>query len=224
MRKPRAWIINLSLHALYGLVSIATLYGLLEVWAPSRPAWSPLDVARLPPLVGVAFTVVALDLLYYLLHWIGHKWSLLWRVHRVHHSALDFDLSLFGRFNFIGAVVNASCVAAFMVLCNVSLFEYVVFLTIVGASGIFIHTNLRLPQRFDALLRLVLCTPDMHRIHHSVNPVENGANYGTVFSCWDRLFGTYRRGAEAEIEIGMAEYRDPEDLTFWKLMGMPFRG
>jgi sterol desaturase/sphingolipid hydroxylase (fatty acid hydroxylase superfamily) len=179
-----------------------------------------------PYPLAIAIGFLALDLRAWLFHWLLHRSSLLWRVHRVHHSDLEFDMSTALRFHPIealGAVGTKILVVALLgpPVAGVLLFEF----TYVAVS-LFNHSNVRMPAALDRVARLVFVTPDVHRIHHSVHEFEARANLGTMFSFWDRLFRTMREqpvDGHAAMQLGDPELQDPAVQTLRGLMLLPFR-
>jgi len=172
---------------------------------------------------NVLLTVAFLDLVTYFWHRAYHGVPVMWRMHRVHHSDRDVDVTTAGRFHLtemiLSAIFRLGVIAAF----GAALASVVIFEIVFGLFNQLEHANLRLPRRLDAWLRGVFVTPDMHRVHHSQALEETNSNYGTIFSIWDRAFGTYRfRDDQEALRLGLPEYPRAEDVTFGKVMGMPF--
>ena len=173
--------------------------------------------------LNVAVTVVALDGLTYLWHRAYHGIPLMWRMHRVHHSDRDLDVTTSGRFHLTEMVLSACFRLGVIAALGASVASVVIFEIVFGLLNQLEHANLRIPEPFETWLRWVIVTPDMHRIHHSQVKAETNSNYSTIFSCWDRLFGTYRFGADQRrLAIGLPEYRRVEDVVFGKVLAMPF--
>jgi sterol desaturase/sphingolipid hydroxylase (fatty acid hydroxylase superfamily) len=172
---------------------------------------------------NVALTVVVLDGVTYGWHRAYHGLPLLWRMHRVHHSDRDLDVTTSGRFHLTEMVLSALFRLGVIALLGASVASVVIFEIIFGLLNQVEHANLSLPEPWESWCRLVLVTPDMHRIHHSQEKSHTNSNYSTVFSFWDRLFGTYRFGmAQRRLTIGLPEYQRPQAVAFGRVLRMPF--
>lgn len=172
--------------------------------------------------VNVAATVVVLDGVTYWWHRAYHQRPFLWRMHRVHHSDQELDVTSSGRFHLAEMVLSAVFRLGVIAALGASVASVVIFEVVFGVFNQLEHANLRLPPAFDRALRTVVVTPDMHRVHHSQVKAETNSNYGTVFSCWDRLFGTYRVADQLTLAIGLPEYGRVQDVTLGKVLAMPF--
>jgi sterol desaturase/sphingolipid hydroxylase (fatty acid hydroxylase superfamily) len=150
-----------------------------------------LNALALPPWLALAAAVVALDLAMYFQHVLFHAVPALWRLHRVHHADRDFDVTTGVRFHpaemLISALIKLGAVAAL----GPPVLAVLVFEVLLNTTSMFNHGNVRLPLAADRLLRRLIVTPDMHRVHHSALPRETNSNFGFNLSWWDRLFGTY---------------------------------
>lgn len=151
-----------------------------------------LHLVSLSPAVGVAATLIGWSLAVYVLHVLGHKLPLLWRVHRVHHGDTAMDLSTGVRHHPFEPLYNMALLCAFAVLLGANTVAIAGYTIVAAAFALWTHTNVRLPDRVDRLLRLGLVTPAAHNVHHSAIRAETDSNYGDVLIIWDRLFGTYR--------------------------------
>lgn len=172
---------------------------------------------------NVLCTVLALDGITYLWHRAYHKVPLMWRMHRVHHSDLDLDVTSSGRFHISEMGLSAVFRLGVICLLGADLASVVIFEIVFGMANQLEHANLHLPEPLDSWLRTVFVTPDMHRIHHSQVVAETNSNYSTIFSFWDRLFQTYRFGADQQaLTIGLPEYQRPEDVTLARVLALPF--
>lgn len=226
--KSRRWATNLSLLVLSSLV-LRVVFPAAAVgaalWAQSH-GWGVLRLLGLGPAVAGAVAFVALDFAVWLEHVASHKIPLLWRIHRVHHVDQAVDVTTGLRFHPFEILVSMLWKATVVVALGPPVVAVLVFEIVLNAGAMFSHANLRLPGRLDGLLRAVVVTPDMHRVHHSVVPAETDSNYGFNFVFWDRLFGTYRerpgRGQEA-VEMGLAEWRGGEAARLGWSLAMPFR-
>ncbi|MBI1194334.1 MAG: sterol desaturase family protein [Gammaproteobacteria bacterium] len=227
--KRTRWINNLVLVAVNTL-AIRLIFPAAAVGAAALAedrGWGLFHALNIPLEVAAPLSVVLLDLAIYLQHVMFHAVPLLWRLHRVHHTDLDYDVTTGARFHPIEIVLSMLIKYAVIFLLGAPIVAVVVFEILLNATAMFNHGNLRLPKRLDAVLRLVVVTPDMHRVHHSTAPDETNSNFGFNLPWWDHLFGTYRaqpRGGHQGMEIGIEGYRDPAQVQ--RLAGMlmlPFR-
>ena len=172
---------------------------------------------------NVVLTVVALDGVTYGWHRAYHGLPLLWRMHRVHHSDRDLDVTTSGRFHLTEMILSAVFRLGVIALLGAGVASVVIFEILFGLLNQLEHANLRIPQPWETWLRWVLVTPDMHRIHHDQAPERTNSNYSTIFSFWDRLGGTYRFGMDQRaLAIGLPEYPRAEDVTLGKVLALPF--
>ena len=184
------------------------------------------NLIDLPVIVEVVVAVVLLDFGIYLQHVISHKIPLLWRLHRVHHADPDFDVTTALRFHPIEIVLSMLYKFALIALLGPSAMAVVLFEIVLNGTAMFNHSNVTLGKSIDRVVRLLLVTPDMHRVHHSIIPVETNSNYGFSLAVWDRLFGTYRaqpREGHDNMTIGMplaGGYFTCVQLT--RMLGLPF--
>ena len=193
-----------------------------------REGWGLLNRVDLPDWLALVIAVVALDLVIYLQHVMFHAVPLLWRLHRVHHADLHFDVTTGSRFHPIEILLSMLIKLAAILVIGPPPEAVVVFEVLLNATAMFNHGNVRLPAGLDRWLRWAVVTPDMHRVHHSVEDDETNSNFGFNLPWWDRLFGTYRdqpRGGHDGMSIGINDWRDPRQVE--RLPGMlalPFRG
>jgi sterol desaturase/sphingolipid hydroxylase (fatty acid hydroxylase superfamily) len=187
-------------------------WGLLNAW--ELPAWSTVLVA-----------VILLDLAIYFQHVLFHSVPTLWRLHRVHHADLDFDVTTGTRFHPLEILISAGIKCAAVAAIGASPFSVLIFEVLLNATAMFNHANVRLPRQLDRWLRWLVVTPDMHRVHHSINYNESSSNFGFNIPWWDRLLGTYRDqpalGHEGMV-IGVDAFRTPEDLRIGRLLVQPW--
>ncbi|MCP4186777.1 MAG: sterol desaturase family protein [Gammaproteobacteria bacterium] len=190
--------------------------------------WGLLNVYELPFALSVVITIVAMDFIIYLQHVMVHAIPVLWRLHRVHHADLDYDVTTGSRFHPVEIILSMLIKFATIVLLGAPAVAVIMFELILNATAMFNHGNLKLPKSIDRVLRLFLVTPDMHRVHHSVEDDEANSNFGFSLPWWDRLFGTYRdqpKGGHESMTIGIHKYRDTNQVV--QLPGMlmlPFVG
>lgn len=226
--KGRRWAVNLGLVAVDVAVQRLTV-GALAVatagWAQERGV-GLFNVIEAPWWAGAVASFLLLDFAVYLQHVVTHRVPLLWRLHRVHHADLDIDVSSGLRFHPVEILLSLAWKAAVVAAVGADPWVVVAFEAVLNGSALFTHANLRLPERLDTALRGVVCTPDMHRVHHSVERAEADTNYGFFLSVWDRLCGTYHAappaGGHERAPLGVAGWRDQLGLA--QLLVMPFKG
>ena len=189
--------------------------------------WGVFNALAWPFWVEVLLAVVLLDLVIYWQHVVFHAVPGLWRLHMVHHADLDFDLTTGVRFHpfeiLLSMVIKVVAIGAL----GAAPVAVILFEIVLSATSIFNHGNVVLPSGLDRLLRLVVVTPDMHRVHHSVVARETNSNFGFNLPWWDRLFGTYRARPAAGHEgmtIGLEQFRDPRLQWLWHMLALPFTG
>jgi sterol desaturase/sphingolipid hydroxylase (fatty acid hydroxylase superfamily) len=228
--KLQRWTHNIGLLILNSLV-LRLLFPAAAVgvaYTAAGGGWGIFNQLALPYWLEVVVAVLVLDLAIYLQHLMMHRVPLLWRLHRVHHADLDIDMTTGSRFHTLEIVVSMLIKWGVIILLGPSLLAVLVFETLLSGMAVFNHANVSLPLKLDRLLRLLLITPDVHRVHHSILRRETNSNYGFNLSIWDRAFGTYidqpEKGHSA-MTIGIPEFRDPEQVD--RLPGMlklPFVG
>jgi sterol desaturase/sphingolipid hydroxylase (fatty acid hydroxylase superfamily) len=190
-------------------------------------SWGLLNNISLPYWVEVAMGVLILDCIIYLQHLMFHAVPLLWRLHMMHHADLDYDVTTGLRFHPIEIIISMVIKMASVAALGASPVTVVLFEIVLNATAMFNHGNIKLPLGLDAVLRLLVVTPDMHRVHHSVTIRETNSNFGFNFPWWDRLFGTYRAQPAAGHEgmtIGLAQFRDPGKNNLFGMLVLPFTG
>ena len=177
----------------------------------------------IPPLWNAAASWVGLDLATWALHRLYHVSGLLWCLHRVHHSERDLDVSTASRFHTLEVLLSTAARCLLVLALGANPIGVAVFEVSFIAANHWQHSNVGLPAHVDSLLRWFAVTPNMHRTHHSILRHELDSNFGTIFSCWDRLLGTYNReGSTAAVRIGLPGQQGEGDLTVWDLLAMPF--
>jgi sterol desaturase/sphingolipid hydroxylase (fatty acid hydroxylase superfamily) len=170
---------------------------------------------------------VALDLAIYLQHVMFHAIPALWRLHRMHHADLEFDVSTGLRFHPLEILLSMGIKLAVVAALGPPAVAVLVFEVLLNVTSMFNHSNIALPPRVDRILRLIVVTPDMHRVHHSIHPDETNSNFGFNLPWWDRLLGTYRpqpRDGHESMTIGVEQFRTRGDLRLDRMLIQPFRG
>ena len=189
--------------------------------------WGVMNLVRVPPGFALLASVVVLDFVIYLQHVMFHAIPALWRIHRMHHADLDFDVTTGVRFHPLEILVSMGVKMAAVAALGPTAAGVLAFEVILNATSMFNHANAAIPLPIDAILRLVVVTPDMHRVHHSVSVREANSNFGFSLPWWDRLLGTYRAqpaAGHSGMTIGIAEFRDAGELRLDRMLTQPWRG
>jgi len=188
--------------------------------------WGLLNALALPGWAAIAAGIALLDLAIYFQHVMFHAVPTLWRLHRVHHADLDFDVTTGARFHPIEILISTAVKCAAIAALGAPVISVFVFEILLNATAMFNHANASLPQRLERWLRWLVVTPDMHRVHHSVRYEESSSNFGFNLPWWDRLFGTYRaqpRLGHAAMTIGVDAFRSSQELRLDRLLVQPLR-
>jgi sterol desaturase/sphingolipid hydroxylase (fatty acid hydroxylase superfamily) len=189
--------------------------------------WGLLNHFHLPFWLAVPLAVVAMDLAIWLQHVMFHAVPALWRLHRVHHADVDYDLTTGARFHPIEIALSMGVKVAAITVLGPPVLAVVIFEVVLSATAIFNHGNVGLPAALERWLRWFVVTPDMHRVHHSVEEDETNSNFGFNLPWWDRLFGTYRerpRAGHQAMTIGIHGHRDPREVgRVGAMLMLPFR-
>ena len=230
LTQPRwlRWYANLGVVALntalvWLLVPLAPVA--LAAIAGSR-GWGLLNLVELPFWLEIVLAVVVLDLAIYLQHVMFHAVPALWRLHRMHHTDLDFDVTTGTRFHPIEILVSVAIKMAAVALIGPPAVAVVMFEILLNGTSMFNHGNVRLAAWLDRALRWIVVTPDMHRVHHSDTPVETNSNFGFNLPWWDRLFGTYRaqpKLGHERMTIGIDAFRERRELHLHRMLTQPLR-
>lgn len=227
--KSRRWFANLSLVVISSLV-LRVVFPAAAVgaalWAQTN-GWGMFRQLPLPAWIAGIVSIVLLDFAVWLEHVASHKVPLLWRIHRMHHADNGFDVTTGLRFHPLEILLSMLWKALVVILLGAPVAAVLVFEIVLNGTSMFNHSNIAIPARIDRLVRLVLVTPDMHRVHHSAIRGETDSNYGFNFPFWDRLFSTYTaqpaRGHEG-MEIGLSSYRGAKTAGLLFALALPFRG
>lgn len=226
--KARRWLTNISILLLSSL-ALRVVFPLAAVgtalWAAEN-GYGLFQVFEVSPWIAGIAAFVILDFAVWLEHVVSHKIPLLWRIHRMHHADPGFDLTTALRFHPLEIVLSMFWKALIIVCLGPPAVAVLVFEIVLNGTAMFNHSNAKLPLGLDRIVRRILVTPDMHRVHHSSYRPETDSNYGFNFPFWDYLFRTYcaqPRLGHQEMEIGLETYRDraPTRLV-WSLL-LPFK-
>jgi sterol desaturase/sphingolipid hydroxylase (fatty acid hydroxylase superfamily) len=187
--------------------------------------WGLCNTLPVPGWLGGLLSLLVLDLLIYTQHLLFHKIPPLWRLHRMHHTDLDLDVTSGFRFHPLEILLSMAIKMGIIVTIGAPAWSVILFEVLLNGTSLFNHANIALNPKADRVLRLMVVTPDMHRVHHSVIIRETDSNFGFNFPWWDRLFGTYRAqpaAGHAAMTIGLANYRDPKWLRLHWMLAVPF--
>lgn len=226
--KSLRWLSNIGLT-----VTSAVAVRLFAVIAPVSAAllaqnkgWGLFHHVEWFAPFEIIVSLLVLDLLIYGQHVAFHKIPFFWRLHRVHHTDLNLDVSTSIRFHPLEILLSLAIKFAMILLLGASAFSVLLFEIVLNATAMFNHSNLNLPQKWDAFLRTFLVTPDMHRVHHSILPHETDSNFGFNIPWWDYLFRTYRPQPEAghaQMTLGLSEFQEEQALNLPRLLWLPFK-
>jgi sterol desaturase/sphingolipid hydroxylase (fatty acid hydroxylase superfamily) len=222
-RYPR-WLTHILFfltNAVVGrLLSFILVVGVAAAWA-SKNQFGLLNLSEWPWLVEAAIAFVILDFAVWLQHLAMHRYPVLWRMHAVHHSDRDLDVTTALRFHPFELVFSTIYKSIWVALLGVPVIVVLLFELWLNANALFNHSNIRLPQTVDRLLRKILVTPDMHLIHHSIDRKDQNRNFGFALTIWDRIFKTYANAAHAQA-IGLESLQDRRPGRLWWSMKQPF--
>ena len=188
--------------------------------------WGLFNLVALPSYIVLPLGIIALDLVIYAQHVAFHMVPWLWRLHRVHHADTVLDVTTGLRFHPVEIVLSMLIKAGAVLALGVPAGAVIAFEVLLNATAMFNHANIVLPGWLDRALRWIVVTPDMHRVHHSVEPSETNSNFGFNLPWWDRLFGTYQDGPRAgyhRMIVGLSQFRDEAEQRLDKLLTQPFR-
>lgn len=227
LSKGRRWMTNGLITALDLLVVRVLLMtiGAVGAWDAAQEGWGLFNWLDWPVWIEVIIAIVVLDLVIYWQHVISHRVPALWRIHRVHHSDRDLDVTTAVRFHPIEIALSMLLKLGVIYLLGAAAVAVILFEALLNGAAMFNHSNIRLPDRIERMTRLFLVTPDMHRVHHSTDPRETDANFGFSVPWWDRLFGTYIaqpvKGHDG-MTIGLDEYQDDKPAKLGWSLRLPF--
>lgn len=228
IRRTRRWPSNIGVVALDTLL-VRLLFPVTAVGLAllaEAKEWGLLTVLDPPGWLAVVLGVILLDLAIYLQHVLFHAVPALWRLHRMHHADLEFDVTTGTRFHPIEILFSMGIKLGVIAAFGMPAVSVLIFEVLLNATSMFNHANVRIPISVDRVLRWIVVTPDMHRVHHSIIARETNSNFGFNLPWWDRLFGTYRDQPAAGHEsmtIGIEQFRDPRELYLDRMLSQPFR-
>ncbi|CAH1090584.1 sterol desaturase family protein [Candidatus Nitrotoga sp. 1052] len=224
------WANNLALVVLNSIL-LRALFPAAAVGVAAfatQQGWGLFNYFAVPLWMAMLVSVVFLDFVIYLQHVMFHAVPLLWRLHRVHHADLDIDVTTGTRFHPIEIVLSMLIKVAVILVLGPPVVAVVIFEVLLNATSMFNHGNVHISPALDRVLRLLLVTPDMHRVHHSIEEDETNSNFAFNLSAWDRLFGTYRdqpRAGHVGMTIGISTFREANRCVWlWGILVLPFIG
>jgi sterol desaturase/sphingolipid hydroxylase (fatty acid hydroxylase superfamily) len=227
--KPVRWLSNMGV-VFIDTMMLRLLFSVLAIDIAvmvKENGWGLFNNMDLSGWLSVILGVLVLDLIIYLQHVMFHVVPALWRLHMMHHAVLDFDVTTGLRFHPVEIILSMCIKMASVAALGVSPLSVLAFEVTLNATAMFNHGNIKLPLNIDKMLRLLVVTPDMHRVHHSVTIRETNSNFGFNFPWWDRLLGTYRAQPAAGHEgmtIGLSQFRDSKRNTLPWMLALPFIG
>ena len=225
--KQKRWINNILLSIINTIV-LRLVFPLLPVGVAlfyTEKGWGIFNFIHLPLWLAVIGGVVLLDLTIYFQHKMFHLVPVFWRLHKVHHIDQDIDVTTGLRFHPLEMILSMIIKMTAIAAIGAPAVSVVIFEILLNGTTMFNHGNLYIPLAADSIIRLLIVTPDMHRVHHSVIVKETNSNYGFNFSWWDRLFGTYRPQPEndhLQMKIGLNGYHEPKFLQLMPMLLVPF--
>lgn len=228
--KPLRWVNNIALVFL-NTILLRLIFPLAAVGMTlfvQEQGWGLLNYYELPAVLEFIIAILVLDMVIYLQHVMVHALPVLWRLHRVHHADMDFDVTTGSRFHPLEILLSMLIKFATIVVLGPSILAVIVFEILLNMTSMFNHSNIYINPAIDKWLRLFVVTPDMHRVHHSIYDDETNSNFGFNLPWWDRLFATYKaqpRKGHTEMTIGIDKFRNPSE-TSWlpSMLIIPFKG
>ena len=226
--KKLRWFSNLGIVVLNTAVArvVFPMAPVAFAYFAAERGWGVFNILEWNVWLELVIVVVLMDFFIWLQHVMVHAIPLFWRLHRMHHADVDYDVTTGARFHPIEILLSFAIKFAVIALLGASPIAVLVFEVLLNATAMFNHANVRLPLRLDAVLRLFVVTPDMHRVHHSVVPQECNSNFGFNLPWWDRLFGTYTAQPEVGHEamtIGLDMFREECEERLDQMLVQPFK-
>lgn len=229
--KSIRWMSNLGLATL-GTLLVVGVSRVLLLFLPmsialyvEQQGWGLMPLLDLPVGMIMVLGILALDLLIYGQHVMFHHVPLLWRLHLVHHTDRDLDATSGIRFHPVEIVLSIFLKIVVVVALGIPAVALVIFEIILNAMALFNHSNIKIPKALDKVMRLIVVTPDMHRVHHSIIPMETNSNFGFNLPWWDWIFKTYRaqpQQGHIDMTLGLKDFKNPQKLTLYCLVRLPF--
>ena len=226
--RSKRWFVNLSMVVISS-VCLRIIFPAAAVGTAiyaEQQGWGLFNLVGVPFVVAGLIAFIVLDFAVWLEHLVSHKWPILWRIHRMHHSDQGLDLTTALRFHPLEIIISMIWKALIIIVLGAPVLAVLIFEIVLNGMAMFNHATARLPLKLNAMLRRIIVTPDMHRVHHSAIQKETDSNYGFNLSIWDRIFKTYVAQPEAGhdgMRIGLYDYQGPKTHNLgWALL-LPFR-
>ena len=222
------WLTNLGLIVIdtLALRFLMPLFAMGMAAIASDKGWGLLNMIDAPVWLEITLAVIVLDMLIYWQHVASHHIPLIWALHQVHHADRDIDATTGIRFHPLEILLSMGYKLICVMLLGPAVVAVFIFEVLLNACAVFNHANVKLPTALDRLIRPILVTPDMHRVHHSIIPAETNSNYGFSLSIWDRLFGSYiaqpEKGHDG-MTIGLSQYQTNQPSTLKWCLLIPFK-
>ncbi len=226
MSTPLRWLNHGVLLVLGAALNIILFRGGAVVFANlvATGGYGLFHRIAIPYLLRVAIGFAGVDLVHYASHVAYHRVPWLWRIHRVHHADPDYDVTTGLRFHPLEAILTQGSIFALIALLGLPAFAVLAAEIATVFQDIFEHANIELPLSLDRFLRWFMITPNIHRVHHSVEMAQQDRNFGTILPWWDRLFGTYTAASFSNDQTGLAGYPERESASVVRTLAMPFTG
>ncbi|MBV1905525.1 MAG: sterol desaturase family protein [Pseudomonadales bacterium] len=233
-RKKQRFSLQTRWPSNFGIALLNTL--LVRIIAPmgivgiamlgSQYKWGLLHYIELNTGITILISILSMDLVIYFQHRFFHVIPVFWKFHRMHHSDQDFDTTTALRFHPVEILLSNVIKLIVVLSLGPPAIAVLVFEILLNATAMFNHGNIHIPTKLDRMIRFLLVTPDMHRVHHSVSPSEMNSNYGFNLPWWDHMFKTYcaqPKSGHVNMEIGLQQFRDPQELGLFSMLTQPFR-
>ena len=225
--KARRWFTNWAIIVIDSVV-VRVLFASAAVgaalWASSN-GYGLFNIVPVPEWLAIIICFVVLDFSIWLTHLASHKIPILWKIHRMHHSDVDIDVSTAIRFHPIEIALSMAWKIGVVIALGAPAVSVLIFEIVLNGAAMFNHSNFKIPLSVDRILRWIIVTPDMHRVHHSIIHNETDSNYGFNLAIWDRMFKTYiaqpQEGHDG-MTIGLSEWQDEKPTQLWWTLKVPF--
>ena len=216
---------NVFLH-IFNAIFIGAIFGKQVTQFAAQNQLGLFNIVEVPYFFQFTLLIIIQDMIIYWQHRISHLWTPLWRLHRVHHTDIQYDSSTALRFHPLEILFSLCVKALFILILGIDSISFLAFEIILNGSALFNHANFRLPQKLEFISRRLIVTPSFHRIHHTGFSDEINSNFGFFLSIWDYIFNSYRpkaRGDEAEMSLGLKQFRKTQDQNVLNLLRQPFQ-
>lgn len=225
--KAKRWLSNLSISFLntFSATIIIPVAGVFVALLAAQNDWGLLNNVETAAWISIPVYLLIFDLTIYWQHRLFHRFSWLWRLHRVHHTDLDYDVSTGIRFHPLSILLSTLTKLCLILAMGPSAIAVLASEVLLNATSMFNHSNIKIPPKLDAVLRYFLVTPDMHRVHHSMSFEEHNKNFGFNFPWWDRLFASYQAQPSAgheNMQLGIEGFTETNSIGIVDLIKQPF--